>query len=599
MVSRAFKLRFRRRLRLRKRQVEAFGQQAEEQFERNFFRRLERLRDVRRFVVGWLLLMVLLVGCMVVQLRALGGYFQTLQPAPGGTYTEGIVGSFTNANPLYATGSADQAASRLLFSGLYKYNDKDELVGDLAAGPLEVNAAGTVYTVHLRPNLTWHDGKPLTVQDVLFTYQAIQNPDAQSPLNSSWQGIQIAALDAHTITFTLPNVLASFPYSLTNGIIPKHILGDTPMATLRSSPFNTRNPIGSGPFSWKAIEVSGDSAQTRQEQIALQPFDDYYAGRPKLNGIVLHTFRSKDDMVASFERREINAMAGLDGLPARLQRDDSVRTHNLPLTAAVMTFFRTTSGVLSDVQVRQALVRGADTQAIIKSLGYPAAPVTEPFLQRQFAFDPAYMQAGYDPAAAEQRLTAAGWLPGKDGIREKGGVPLTFQLYAEDTAEYRKVATMLSKQWKAIGVRAELVLQKSGDLQSTLATHGYDALLYGISIGTDPDVYAYWDSAQADVRAQNRLNFSEYASSKIADAALEAGRTRLDPALRIIKYRPFLQAWLDDAPALGMYQPRYLYVTRGPVYGLEEHYINSANDRYANVQNWMIRQVPTSQSDME
>jgi len=599
MVSRAFKLRFRRRLRLRKRQVEAFGQQAEEQFDRNFFRRLERLRGVRRFVGGWLILMVLLFTCMVVQLRALSGYYQVLQPTQGGTYTEGIVGSFTNANPIYATGAFDQAAAKLLFSSLYKYNEKNELVGDLAAGPLEVNEAGTAYTVHLRKGVTWHDGRSLTADDVLFTYQVIQNPDAQSPLNSSWQGIKITAVDKYTVTFTLPNVLASFPYSLTTGIIPKHVLGAVPMATMRSQAFNTRNPIGSGPFKWGAIEVLGDSAQTRQEQIALQRNTDYYLGDPKLSGVVLHSFRSKDDMIASFQHHELNAMAGLDSMPATLQRDDSVRKYNLPLTASVMTFFRTTTGVLGSQQVRQALVRGADTQSIIKSLRYAATPVTEPFLQRQFAFDPAYAQFGYDPVAAGSQLLADGWITGKDGFRYKDGKPLAFQLYAENTSEYTHVADMLAKQWKAIGVKVDIVLQQSADLQSTLATHSYDALLYGISIGADPDVYAYWDSAQADMRAQNRLNFSEYSSSKISDVALEAGRTRLDPALRIVKYRPFLQAWQADAPALGLYQPSYLYITRGPVYGLEEHYINNATDRYSNVQNWMVRQVLTSQADIK
>src|SRR6478672_2641554 len=116
MVSRAFKLRVRRRFRMRKRQVEAFGSQAEDNLERNLFRRFERLRSVRRFVISWLLLTVLLIGCMVVQMRALGGYYQTLQPVPGGRISEGIVGSFTNSNPIYATSSVDLAVSRLLFS---------------------------------------------------------------------------------------------------------------------------------------------------------------------------------------------------------------------------------------------------------------------------------------------------------------------------------------------------------------------------------------------------------------------------------------------------------------------------------------------------
>src|SRR2546430_15412517 len=90
MITRAFKLRFRRRLRLKQRQVEELGAQAEKQLERNFFRRLERLNSVRRFVVGWVLLLVLLGGCVAAQIQGLGAYYQTLQPTTGGTYTEGI-----------------------------------------------------------------------------------------------------------------------------------------------------------------------------------------------------------------------------------------------------------------------------------------------------------------------------------------------------------------------------------------------------------------------------------------------------------------------------------------------------------------------------
>ena len=132
--------------------------------------------------------------------------------------------------------------------------------------------------------------------------------------------------------------------------------------------------------------------------------------------------------------------------------------------------------------------------------------------------------------------------------------------------------------------------QTPSELQSIIAVHGYDALLYGIEIGSDPDVYPYWASSQADVRSPTRLNFSEY-KSPVADSALEAGRTRTDPAIRAIKYKPFLQAWHDDAPAIALYQPRFLYLTRGQIYGFEPTIMNKDINRYANVNNWMIRET--------
>lgn len=595
MVSRAFKLRVRRRLRIRKRQVEALGSQAEEQLERNLFRRLERLRSVRRFVSGWLLLVVLLIGCMVVQIRALSGYYQTLQPVPGGTINEGIVGSFTNANPVYATSSVDLAVSRLIFAGLYTYDNKNHLVGDLAEGPYQVNSDSTVYTVHLRPHLTWQDGIPLTAADVVYTFNVIQNPDTQSPLNASWQGIKVAAPDDRTVTFTLPSPLASFPYSLTTGIIPKHVLASTPMTNMRSSSFNTNNPVGAGPFKWQAIEVTGGSPQNRREHVALQPFTGYHGGAPKLGKFVVHSFRTQQDMITSFKHQELNAMAGLSDVPGDLRKDSSVRSYSLPLTAQVMTFFKTSQGVLADVKVRKALVQGVDTQAIISKLGYAAKPVKEPFLMGQLGFDAGYAQPGYDTAAAAAALEADGWHLGSDGVRYKDKQPLAFTLVAENTSEYAAVSHELQKYWRALGVNADVQLQETADFQSTLAFHSYDALLYGISVGNDPDVYAYWSSAQADVRAASRLNFSEY-QSKTADAALEAGRTRIDPSLRVVKYRPFLQAWQNDSPALGLYQPRFLYITRGQLYGLKEHFINTPADRYNSVNQWMIRQALVSQA---
>ncbi|HEX7633215.1 MAG TPA: ABC transporter substrate-binding protein, partial [Candidatus Saccharimonadales bacterium] len=196
----------------------------------------------------------------------------------------------------------------------------------------------------------------------------------------------------------------------------------------------------------------------------------------------------------------------------------------------------------------------------------------------------------FNPKVANALLDAEGWVKGKDGIRTKAGQRLSFTLSSSNTAEYRAVTRQLRQQWKAVGADVRMQLQDSNDFQTTLASHGYDAVLYGISIGVDPDVFVYWDSSQADVRSANRLNLSEYKNTT-ADTALEAGRTRLDPALRTIKYKPFLQAWQQDSPALGLYQPRLLYLTNGTVAGLNEHSINAATGRFSNVQNWEIRQA--------
>lgn len=483
--------------------------------------------------------------------------------------------------------SAKAAVSELLFASLMTYDEKNNLVGDLAES-ISLDDRGTTYTLKLRPNLTWRDGKPLTSDDVVFTYQVIQNPDAQSPLRLSWRGITVKALDPRTVTFTLPNQLSAFPYSLTNGIVPKHILAGKSMGSLRTLAFNSSEPVGAGPFCFNALEVSGTTVNNREEQIALEPFKEYHRGEPKLGRFVIHAFRGERQLIESFKSKRVDSMMGLTQVPPELQNDGSTRVYNLPLTAAVMTFFKVSEGVLSDVKVRQALVRATNSEAIIKTLGYPTVPVREPLLQTQIGYNPAYAQFGYDVNAAKKLLDEQGWTPGKGGIRYKDGKPLSFNLVAQDNSEYAVVSAELQQQWRQVGVDVQVVLQDSTDFQTSLSSHGYDALLYGISIGKDPDVYVYWDSRQADPRSETRLNFSEYRSN-IADDSLQAGRTRADANLRAIKYQPFLQAWRDDAPAVGLYQPRSLYITRIKVYGLNEHPINAEVERFTNVSNWMIR----------
>ncbi len=598
MQPRTLKSRFRRLFRLRKKQVAAFGSLAESQLERNFLRKFDRLRPVWRFVSVWLVLALLLIGCVVVQTRALGGYHQSLQPAAGGIYSEGIVDSYTNANPLYATGQANGTVSKLLFASLFKYDEKNNLIGDLAES-YQADPTGTRYTVRLKPNLTWHDGKPLTAADVVFTYRTIQNQDVQSPLNVSWQDVTISAAGARTALFVLPNPLSSFPHSLTTGIIPQHQLKNISPANLRSAQFNTVKPVGSGPFKLATIEVRGNSPSTRQEEIAMVPFEGYHAGPPNISSFIIRTFPDEAGLIESFRNQTVTAMVSPSKLPEETQRDIDVQTMSMPLTAANMVFFKTTDGVLREAPVRQALVAATDISKLTADTPKPVLPVRSPLLQGSPGYNPKFQQSYQGPEKAAAILQAAGWSvpasnlssPSVPGIRAKNGKPLMFRLYAQNSPEYESVVKSLRQQWRAIGVDVQVYMQSGTDLPSTAANHSYDALLYGISLGVDPDEYVYWHSKQADVRSPSRLNFSEY-KSDIADAALEAGRTRTDTNLRIVKYQPFLQAWQQDAPALGLYQPHFSYVTRGQVHGFNERTLTQATDRFNTVEKWMIRRIP-------
>lgn len=587
MIKRTTKLRWRRRFKRSQQQVENLSQQVEKKLDKHLFHRLTRLNDVRRFVLAWLSLVVLLSVGVALQNRALSRYYQALQPVDGGIFTEGIAGAFTTANPVYATGSVDTSVSKLVFAGLMKYDSNGKLVGDLAES-IKANSTGNTYTVTLKQDLQWHDDKPLTAKDVVFTYKVIQHADAKSPLRPNWQGIKIEAKNERVVQFILPHPLASFPHSLTTGIIPQHLLDNIPLPQLRNISFNTVAPIGSGPFKWESLQVQGQTPEDREEQITLIANEKFHSGKPQLDRFIIRAVHNQDRLKKLFTDRQLTAVAGLDELPEGLENNVAIKEYSIPINGQVNVFFKTTEKVLKDRNVREALIRATDTYEIIRGLGYPVIASNQPLLKIHTGYNKKRAQYSPNIERAKFLLKKAGWQPGEDGILIKNGQRLSFRMYAHNTNEFAHVTQTLQRQWRRVGVDAEVILQSAEDLQTTIAFHSYDVLVNGITLGSDPDVYAYWHSSQADLRSPNRLNFSEYKSSD-ADFALEAGRARINPNQRYIKLQPFLSAWRKDVPAIALYQPRFLYLTFGAVHGFEPTHMNTPTDRYANVERWQIR----------
>ena len=585
------RIRVRRKVRLRKKQVAGISETANKQLDRHIFRRWHNLKLSWRFALGWVSLLVLLSLSVAYQTRALGSYYLHTTPVDGGIYSEGMVGNFSNANPIYATSEVDSAVSKLVFSSLLTYDASNKLVGNLAES-YETDARAIRYTVHLKPNVYWHDGQPLTADDVVFTYNTIQNPDAKSPYLASWTGVKIEKLNDRTVLFTLPGAYSPFPHSLTNGIIPKHVLKDVAAEQLRSSAFNTKSPIGSGPFRWRGVTVEGNATSGQTETVRLTKFDRYYNGVAKLDGVAIKTYKNDADLLAALKSKAVVAASGINLTENEVKPENTENRFNL--MSANMLFLKNTSPNLSDVKVRQALTKATDVMSLTNTIGYSALPVREPLLKNQIGYNPAYQQAEFNKAEAIALLESAGWtLAPNEQVRTKNGAKLTLNFSYENSPEFSKIASALQKQWADVGVDLVVdAIQPGPESKKLVDSHEYDVLLYGINIGPDPDVFPYWHSSQYDKLKAIRLNLSEY-KSVAADLALEAGRTRTDPALRAAKYKPFLEAWQRDAPAIGLYQPRYLSVSNQPIYGVSSKTINVPSDRFNDVNLWMINTVRT------
>ncbi len=589
MVSRYTKLRIRRRIRHQKKSIEKAGTQAGEQFEEQVLGRWRNLKNVRRFVGGWLVLVFMLILGVYIQGRELNAYYLTEVSVPGGTYSEGIVGQISNMNPIFATSAADRAASELQFNALFTYNESNRLVGDLATR-FNVNDDGTIYTVELREDVTWHDGEPFTADDVVFTYEAIQHPDTRSYLNSAWRDVSVQKIDEHTVTFALPNPFTPFPHSLADGgIIPKHILGDLDPSQLRGHSFNTSQPIGTGPFIYDDLLVETNDVNTNN-QLRLSANESYHRGEVNLDRFLLTTYIDREYMVEQFLAGEMASIGGLvtvdhDQLATNLES----RWYDLPLNNLVFIFFKTSDDILKDSSVRLALSQAIDQIPIHEAIQNRFPLQDSPILSHQLGYNEDIVQVPNSVESANERLEKAGWKYKKgeedDGFRYKGDTKLTVEIITQNSDDFPGVAREIANQWAVVGVDARVTVVNENDIQqNNILPHNYQTLLFGISFGADPDPFVYWHSSQAGV---NGFNLSEV-ESDVIDEALESGRTRADLELRAAKYEAFLSRWRSLAPAYALYRPAYGYVQRKNVTGFVPSELNTPEQRFYDVHNWRV-----------
>jgi len=199
-------------------------------------------------IVIVILALVAIAILLVSQQPALLPINPEIQPAIGGVYTEGLVGSFGRLNPvLDFVNPADQDIDRLIFSSLVRFDDRGLPVNDLVES-MGISQDGNNYNLSLRENAVWHDGEPVTSDDVIFTIELLRSEELPIPedIRALWQAVEAEALDERTLQIRLPEPFAPFMDYLTFGILPKHLLGDLSPQELIQSDFNLQ-PVGSGP----------------------------------------------------------------------------------------------------------------------------------------------------------------------------------------------------------------------------------------------------------------------------------------------------------------------------------------------------------------
>lgn len=513
------------------------------------------------------------------------------QAAPGGVYTEALIGSLGRLNPMLDWNNpTDRDVDRLIFSGLMKFDARGLPQGDLAES-WGTTPDGTVYNFTIRENAVWQDGTPVTSDDVMFTVDLIKSSSLfPQDVKDLWNQIQIEKLNDKNLKFTLPEPFAPFLDYMTFGVLPKHILGTTDPAQLASASFNI-DPVGSGPYKFDHLILDNGKIMG----VVLTVNDKYYGQAPYVQQVVFRYYPDSKSALDAYNQGEVLGVSQIstDVLPKALADSNlSIYTSTLPQLSIVMLNLNNTQvPFLQNANVRQALMLGLNRNYIVSKMLKGEAIVADgPILPSSWAYYDGIEHIDYDPTAAASMLKSEGYvIPASGGTvrANKDNVALSFTLVHPDDPLHQQIAQLIQQEWAYIGVQVNLQAVPYDQMIATyLAPRSYQAALIDLNFARtpDPDPYPFWHQAEATTGQ----NYSQW-DSRPASEYLEQARTTTDFTIRARLYRNFQVVFEKDMPSLPLYFPVYNYGVDAQVHGVQiAPLLYDTSDRLSFLASWYL-----------
>jgi len=512
------------------------------------------------------------------------------EAAPGGIYTEALIGSMGRFNPMLDwNNSADRDVDRLIYSGLIKFDTHGLPQPDLAES-WATSADGMIYNFSIRPGAVWHDGQPVTTDDVLFTIELIKSAGSLFPqdIKDLWSQIEVKRLDDHTFQFVLPEPFAPFLDYVTFGILPKHLLESIPADQLASTDFNLK-PIGSGPYKFDRLIVSGGQVTG----VVLVVNNDYYVQPPFIEQVVFRYYPASAAALDAYKQGEVLGISQLtnDVLESALMESTlSVYTSRLPQLGLVFLNLNNPSvEFLQNEKIRRALLLGINRNIIVSHILNGQAIIADgPILPGSWAYYDEIEHFDYDPDASIVLLKDEGYvIPAGGGeVRAKESQFLNFSMVHPDDAIHTQIAQSIQSDLAIIGVKVDLVPVPYDSLVNDYLTpRNYQAALADINTTRtpDPDPYLFWHQSEAT----GGQNYSQW-DNRTASEFIETARITADFAERARLYRNFQVVFVKDMPSLPLYFPVYSYGVDAQVQGVQVAPLYDTSDRLSLINEWYL-----------
>jgi peptide/nickel transport system substrate-binding protein len=532
------------------------------------------------------LLIIMLMSTIAI-LQSINKFFMTAVPLRGGSISIGIVGVPRFINPVLAGSEADQHMVALVYSGLMRKDKDGKLIPDLASD-YEMSKDGLIYTFILKDEIYFHDGRPVTVDDVLFTINKVRDPIIKSPHKVDWDGVNVEKVDEKTIKFTLKQPYALFLKNTTLGIMPAHIWENSP---LELNAANT-NPIGSGPY---MVSTANKEASGIINYFKLVGFKKFILGEPYIKSMNLRFYQNESELVNALENKEVEEISSITPEIAVNLKEKNYQIESAVLPRIFGLFFnQSVNRLFTDKVVVGAINQAINKERIVKEVlsGY-GVTIDGPIPPNIIPVETTDSNTSREEILEKVRkdLEKAGWKAGEDGFLEKTATvnknkvttKLEFSISTGNAPELAKTALLIQGDLATVGIKVEIKTFETGNLnQNVIRPRKYEALLFGEIINNESDLFAFWHSSQ---RKDPGLNVAMYTNAKV-DKILEEAFVTVNPEARTKKYTEFSNEIKKDMGAIFLYSPNFIYVVSKNIKEPKIENIISPSDRYLNAYSW-------------
>jgi peptide/nickel transport system substrate-binding protein len=509
------------------------------------------------------LLTTMLISCGQQKNEDSGYLNKTYPSEAGGTLVDALSGEPSGLIAMMAGESSASAIASNIFNSLLKYDKNLELTGELAQS-WDVSSDQKTITFHLKPNLKWADGKPLTSEDVLFTWKTVTDDKTRSPYGADYKLVKRAETpDSNTfkVTYAQPYAPALDSWSGLH-ILPKHLLKNQ---DINNTPFS-RNPVGSHYYQldqWK----KGESLSLKRNPNATQ-------GQAKIDHLVSRIIPDRaaqflELMADNIDSMSLNSIQYARIFPLRPDLTAKIAQYKELGNSYTYLGFNLKRKPFDDVRVRQAINYAIDKQEIIDGvlLGL-GLPVASPYKPGTRWSNPKLQPYPYNPQKALALLKEAGFEDhDHDGILDRDGQPLSFEILTNQNKEREMSAVLVQHRLKEIGIDVKIrVVEWATFISRFIKTGDFNVVLLGWGLGLEPDQFNIWHSSQ---QAPGQFNFIGYKNPKV-DKLLEAGRLELNPDKRMKIYHEFSEILLEDSPVVYLFAGYGLPAIHKRVKGIDD-----------------------------